>query len=54
MSIDTRRYKVILGWSEDDQAFLAEMPQLPGCMADGSTQEEALAAIQEVAGVWIR
>jgi len=47
------KYKVIIWWSEEDQAFLAEMPELPGCMADGQTQEEALKNIREVAQVWI-
>lgn len=47
------RYKVEIWWSEDDQAFLAAMPELPGCMADGKTPEEALKNVQEVAGLWI-
>jgi predicted RNase H-like HicB family nuclease len=46
-------YKVVIWWSDEDGAFVAEMPELPGCMADGKTREEALAAIQEVAALWI-
>jgi predicted RNase H-like HicB family nuclease len=48
------RYKIILWWSDEDEAFLAAMPDLPGCMADGATQEEALANIREVAGLWVK
>jgi predicted RNase H-like HicB family nuclease len=44
---------VILYWSEEDQAFLAEVPELPGCMADGATYGEALAQAEVVIGEWI-
>jgi predicted RNase H-like HicB family nuclease len=37
------KYEIILYWSNDDDAFIAEVPELPGCAADGSTQQEALA-----------
>jgi predicted RNase H-like HicB family nuclease len=47
------KYEVIIYWSEEDQAFVASMPDLPGCMADGKTYEEALAQIQVVANEWI-
>lgn len=47
------KYKVTIWWSEEDQRFLAEMPELPGAMADGKTQEEALANMREVAALWI-
>lgn len=47
------KYKVIIRWSARDQAYIAEMPELPGAMADGATQEEALAHIREVARMWI-
>ncbi|MBD2767855.1 type II toxin-antitoxin system HicB family antitoxin [Hymenobacter sp. BT664] len=40
---DPHHYPVVLYWSADDQAFIVEVPDLPGCMADGATQEEALA-----------
>jgi predicted RNase H-like HicB family nuclease len=40
-------------WSVDDNAFLVEVPELPGCMADGPTQEEALANAQVVIKEWI-
>jgi predicted RNase H-like HicB family nuclease len=51
MEID--RYSVVIDWSEDDQAFIARIPELAGCMADGSTQEEALRTVQEVARIWV-
>jgi predicted RNase H-like HicB family nuclease len=45
------KYEVIICWSQEDQAFIAEVPELPGCAADGATYQEALAqaevAIQE-------
>ncbi len=47
------KYEVIIYWSKDDDAFIAEVPELPGCMADGSTQAEALAAAERVARQWI-
>jgi len=47
------RYEVIIYWSEEDQAFLAEVPELPGCMADGATYAEALAHAEVAIGEWI-
>ncbi len=47
------RYEVIIYWSADDEAFVAEMPELAGCMADGATPQEALANIQVIAAEWI-
>ena len=49
----THKYEIIIYWSNEDQVFVAEVPELPGCMADGQTQEEALMNIREVAGYWI-
>lgn len=47
------RYEVILYWSEQDNAFIAEVPELPGCAADGATFQEALAAAEVVIQDWI-
>jgi len=47
------RYEVIIYWSEQDQAFIAEVPELPGCAADGKTQREALANVEVVIKEWI-
>ncbi len=47
------RYEVILYWSDEDQAFIAEVPELPGCAADGATREEALASAEQVIQEWI-
>jgi predicted RNase H-like HicB family nuclease len=47
------KYELVMWWSEDDNAFLVEVPELPGCMADGATQQEALANAQVVIQEWI-
>ena len=47
------KYEVIIYWSEDDEAFIAEVPELPGCMADGKTYRGALRAVERVAKEWI-
>jgi predicted RNase H-like HicB family nuclease len=47
------KYEVIIYWSEEDQAFIAEVPELPGCMADGGTAQEALANAEKIAREWI-
>lgn len=47
------RYELIIYWSDEDEAFVVEVPELPGCMADGATYEEALANARTVIGEWI-
>jgi len=47
------RYEIILHWSNEDQLYIAEVPELPGCMAHGDTQEAALANIKEAIQLWI-
>jgi len=47
------RYEIIIFWSAEDDAFVAEVPELPGCMAHGATQEEALANAKEAARLWL-
>ena len=47
------RYEIIMYWSNEDDAFIAEVPELPGCMAHGDTQEEALANIKEAMRLWV-
>ncbi len=47
------RYELIIYWSREDQAFLVEVPKLPGCMADGASYEEAVANAKVVIGEWI-
>ena len=47
------KYELIIYWSEQDKAFVVEVPELPGCMADGATYEEAVANAQEVIQEWI-
>jgi len=48
------RYEIIIYWSNEDQAFIAEVPELPGCMAHGVTHEEALANIKSAMELWIK
>ena len=47
------RYEVIIYWSESDQAYIAEVPELPGCAADGPSYQKALAAVEVVINEWI-
>jgi predicted RNase H-like HicB family nuclease len=47
------RYEIIIFWSADDEAFVAEIPELPGCMAHGATQEKALANAKQAVQLWI-
>jgi len=47
------KYEVIIYWSEEDQAFIAEVPELPGCAADGKTYREALSNVEVVIHEWI-
>ena len=47
------RYEVIIYWSADDDAFVGEIPELPGCAADGKTAAETLAHVRFVAREWI-
>jgi len=47
------RYEIIIYWSEEDEAFIVEVPELPGCMADGATYQEALANAEVVIQEWI-
>ena len=46
-------YEVIIYWSDEDQVFIAELPELPGCMAHGESQELALKNAQEAIQLWI-
>ena len=47
------RYEIILYWSEEDEAFIAEVPELAGCMADGATYQEALLNVEVVIQEWL-
>ena len=47
------KYEVIIYWSEDDKAFIAEVPELPGCTADGATKQSALKNVDVVIKEWI-
>jgi predicted RNase H-like HicB family nuclease len=47
------KYEIILYWSEEDQAFIAEVPELAGCAADGATRQEAIANAESVITEWV-
>ncbi len=47
------KYERIIYWSDDDNAFIVEVPELPGCMADGATVEEAIANTEIIIKEWI-
>ena len=47
-------YEVIIYWSEEDQAFIAEVPELSGCMADGKTYETTLKNVRKISREWLQ
>lgn len=47
------RYEMIIYWSEEDEAFIVEVPELPGCMAEGASYEKAIANAQMIIQEWI-
>jgi predicted RNase H-like HicB family nuclease len=47
------KYEIIIYWSKEDNSYIAEIPELAGCMADGKTTKEALTNIEEIAKEWI-
>lgn len=47
------KYEIIIYWSDTDNAYIAEVPELPGCMADGATYAEALANAENVIKNWL-
>jgi len=47
------KYEIIIYWSEEDRVYIAEVPELPGCLAHGATQEAALANAQEAIALWL-
>jgi predicted RNase H-like HicB family nuclease len=50
---DDYHYEIIMYWSEEDHAVIAEVPELPGCAADGTTYQEALTNVQVIITEWI-
>jgi predicted RNase H-like HicB family nuclease len=47
------KYEIIIYWSEQDQSFIAEVPELAGCMADGKTYQSALKNVEQIISEWI-
>jgi predicted RNase H-like HicB family nuclease len=47
------KYQVIIYWSEEDRSYMAEVPELAGCMADGSSYQEAVSNAERVIAEWI-
>jgi predicted RNase H-like HicB family nuclease len=48
-----KKYEIIIYWSSEDDAYVAEVPELPGCMADGKTCHEALGNAEQIIDEWI-
>jgi predicted RNase H-like HicB family nuclease len=48
------RYEMIIYWRDEDQSFVVEVPELPGCMADGATYRKAVANAERVIDAWIQ
>ena len=53
MATNESRYEIILYWSDEDQAVIAEVPELPGCAADGETYEDALSNVRTIMDEWV-
>jgi predicted RNase H-like HicB family nuclease len=47
------KYQILIFWSDEDQAFIAEVPKLPGCMAHGASHIEALANVKDAIELWL-
>ena len=47
------KFEIILYWSEEDNAYIAEVPELAGCMADGATAKDALRNVEQIIQEWI-
>lgn len=47
------KYEIIIYWSDDDAVFIAEVPELAGCMADGATYQDALANVEVIIEQWV-
>ena len=48
------KYEIIIYWSEDDKAFIAEVPELAGCLAHGNTHASALANVRKAMKLWVK
>ncbi len=48
------KYEIIIYWSKEDEAFIAEVPELPGCMADGESYQQALANAEIIIAEWLK
>jgi predicted RNase H-like HicB family nuclease len=51
--LDNPKYEIVIYWSKQDNCYLAEVPELPGCMADGMTIEEVTQNIKTIMSEWI-
>ncbi len=47
------KFEILIYWSKDDDAYIAEVPELPGCMADGKTYQDALNSVETIIAEWI-
>ena len=53
MEQQLNRYEIIIYWSKDDNSFIAEVPELPGCMSDGASYTDAVTNVQTIMSQWI-
>ena len=51
--MNMHRYEIIIFWSDEDQCFVADVPELPGCMAHGDSYEAALSSAREAVELWL-
>ena len=50
----TGKYEIIIYWSDEDKVFVAEVPELPGCMAHGNSHDAALSSVEQAMKLWIK
>ena len=51
--MNSSKYRMFISWSDEDQAYLVEVPELPGCMADSKTRQEAVTNAEVIIQEWI-
>ena len=54
VTVNNEHYEMIVWWTEEDKAFVVDVPELPGCMAHGNTRTEAIANAEDAVALWLK